>query len=509
MSKYTYLLTTRYVPYHTYSGGREEVGNSARFVEIVSYVHVAIFDCLFPCSQPGIGANKIMMMRHDRKKLQSAGGWFTLNVILRALLLIALALFLTSIFLTMNMAATNTPANGSPSLKKKEEYVDHHATTQGVSPPSQKRERQIDRDTQKLTAKKGADEELILQWLRKRNNKNDSASLSQILASPYYFAPGSLPISQLSTLQHCYTDPKIYRSHLKEGNTRRIPYSKKHKLAYIMLPKSGSSTGRFMMKHEFDAAEMHIKIEPPINVVSFVREPLSRFYSQYEETYVRTAPWVQGDNPYYKNDKRLSHPFPFLYDNLQSYKDYQDVFCPKHTRLNPNSDRECVDKESRENGTLASRLERFVYEYDGKSPYDIHLVLQVPLLSDSRTGRALHISELYNTTDSEGGWKAIAKHHLGEAAMLQNAKKNKLVGTKESGGVIQGRSYPRRLDKSLVGEEAEKRICELALLDYCCLNFPLPFKEGGSNGNEKLICKMDHEDGRVRIQPGLFPDKAK
>ena len=43
---------------------------------------------------------------------------------------------------------------------------------------------------------------------------------------------------------------------------------------------------------------------------------------------------------------------------------------------------------------MASRPWRFVTEYDGTDPYDVHLVLQVPMLS----GKAIHLTELHNTT---------------------------------------------------------------------------------------------------------------
>lgn len=267
-----------------------------------------------------------------------------------------------------------------------------------------------------------------------------------------------------------------------------------------------------MMQHEFDAVERNVKIQPSLkNVIAFVREPLSRFFSQYDETYVRTSPWNKMQNSYYidpeTNKAKEPHPFPYLYENLHVYHDYEDVFCPPSAR---NSRRDCIYRQSQENGTLASRLERFVQDYDGRSPYDIHLALQVPMLSDGSNGRPLYITELYNTTNAEGDWNAIAKRYLGEKAEFQNAKNNKLAGTKESGGVIQGRSYPRRFDQSLVGEEAQRRICVLALLDYCCLNFPLP-SVCSVDGDNEGICKMDYDDenSRIRIQPGIFPDKEK
>jgi len=56
-----------------------------------------------------------------------------------------------------------------------------------------------------------------------------------------------------------------------------------------------------------------------VTVISFVRDPLSRFFSQYDEAYVRTAPW---------QSKSTSHPFPYLHEGLHSYQDYEDVFCP-------------------------------------------------------------------------------------------------------------------------------------------------------------------------------------
>jgi hypothetical protein len=95
------------------------------------------------------------------------------------------------------------------------------------------------------------------------------------------------------------------------------------------------------------------------------------------------------------------HPFPYLFDNIHTYKEYEDVFCPPNTRKNPNNRKECVDKPSVENVTLASRLERFFREYDGRDPFDVHLTLQVPMLS-SENGYPLQLTQIYNTTDAEG-----------------------------------------------------------------------------------------------------------
>jgi hypothetical protein len=372
-------------------------------------------------------------------------------------------------------------------------------------------------------------DDVLSKWIVKQRSINNNGgttaadnlqssstpSLSNLLSTPLKFTPGSLPLTQLSTLQHCHVHPEIYKHHLK-GGPGQLSYSKKYNLSYILIPKSGSSTGRYMMKTEFDAVEPrgHKAIKEAMkadNIIAFVREPLSRFYSQYDEAYVRTAPWHNSQNPYYidsnnpQQQTRKVHPFPFLYENFQSYHDYEDVFCPPSTRKNPNNRRECLYRPTQEDGTLAKRLDRFVQEYDGRTPYDVHLILQVPkLLSKNSDGTSIKVTELYNTTNSEHDWQLIAKKHIG-----QHAQFTKTEDAKQSGGVIEGRSFPRRFDKSLVEKETERRICLLALLDYCCLNFPLPSSCVGE-GEEVLSCTMDYDDesGQVRVQPSVFPDVA-
>lgn len=254
------------------------------------------------------------------------------------------------------------------------------------------------------------------------------------------------------------------------------------------------------LKHEFEADEKFIALDPPLTVITFVREPLSRFMSQYDEAYVRTAPWQKSDNPYYWNPETKKyrdqpHPFPHLFENMHSYHDYEDTFCPPSTRKVPHSRKECIDKLSAENGTLTHRLERFVSEYDGRNPFDVHLKFQVPLLSSS-DGYPMYLTELHNTTNSEADWTAIAKRYFGSDHVFKNKD-----------GVIEGRSYPRRFNSKLVSAQTQKRICELALIDYCCLNFPLP--DVCKEGTKKLMCKIDYDEAkkRARVQPGLFPNK--
>lgn len=357
----------------------------------------------------------------------------------------------------------------------------------------------------------------LVTWMISGTDKDANTqhdAFVRMLDSPstegFEFHPGSLKLTHSQTLQRCKV-PNALLKHVQggrgSGSGVRVTYSDKHKLAYVMLPKSGSSTARHMLKTAFHATEgrkslQHISFEKGgdmegYEVLTFIRDPLKRFYSQYDEAYVRTAPWQKSENDYYidPDTKRQlkSHPFPYLFDNIHSYRDYEDVFCKRKNR------KDCIFGETQEDGTLTTRFERFVSEYDGRDPFDVHLTLQTPMLS-SEDGAPLHITQIYNTTDSEGGWKRISKQFHGE---------NTTLGQKD-GDVIAGRSYPRRFNSDLVSVNTQRRICELVLLDYCCLNLPLPevcrgkhYHQSSDDGSKReLFCVFSPRDG---IQPGILP----
>lgn len=165
--------------------------------------------------------------------------------------------------------------------------------------------------------------------------------IQQNSSTPLEFSPGSLSLSHAQTLQFCLADPKVYGNHF-QGDLNPVFYSDKHKLAYAMIPKSGSSTARHMMMREFEARELSKSRAAGESkslqrnsfreeggemrgweVISFVRDPLSRFFSQYDEAYVRTSTWYEGSRFYIDPDtkkQRKPHPFPYLHENLHSYQ---------------------------------------------------------------------------------------------------------------------------------------------------------------------------------------------
>jgi hypothetical protein len=211
--------------------------------------------------------------------------------------------------------------------------------------------------------------------------------------------------------------------------------------------------------------------EEGYKVISFVRDPLERFYSSYDEAFFRKGPWFgegrlvinrPGEVKGYLKNKYKLDPYPYLYEGLKTYNDYRDKFCDL------GGDKKCKLAETIDDGDLTRRFEQFVHDYNGTHPFDVHLSLQVPFLTNPKTGKALPISMLYNASEAEADWASIAKHHGVEIP---------------EDGLIHGRKSPRRFNMDLVTEETKRKICRIVILDYCCLNMELP-----------EVCKSDVED---------------
>lgn len=67
------------------------------------------------------------------------------------------------------------------------------------------------------------------------------------------------------------------------------------------------------------------------------------------------------------------------------------------------------------------------------------------------------------------------------------------------------RSVPRRFNPKLVSIETKRRICQLAAIDYCCLNMMLP----AECKNVDISCALDKdENGDYRIQPWTHPNEV-
>lgn len=212
--------------------------------------------------------------------------------------------------------------------------------------------------------------------------------------------------------------------------------------------------------------------------VSFVRDPVSRFFSSYEEMFVRTVPWGDGGH--------LPLKFKFLHEGMQSYKDYEAIFCPPHLRpKGGNSHGECNQVPSRENGTLVARFEKFATMWDGVNPFDVHLKLQAPMLSDGLTGDPFPLDLIYNTTAAESGWREVAK----------------MKGVTFPAEIKRGRGYPRRLNLSKVTDATKLRICKIFIVDNCCFNLALPHVCADNDAADAFCAIERRPSGEYRIMP--------
>ena len=77
------------------------------------------------------------------------------------------------------------------------------------------------------------------------------------------FQPGTLKLTQSQTLQYCYADPTVYQMHYPSADRQVTSVSDTYKVVYLMIPKSGSSTGRWIMDNVLGAHD--IGMDPTSN----------------------------------------------------------------------------------------------------------------------------------------------------------------------------------------------------------------------------------------------------
>ena len=193
------------------------------------------------------------------------------------------------------------------------------------------------------------------------------------------FKPGTLNLTSQQTLSYCYSDTAIYKKHFPSSSRLVTSISDTHMLIYIMLPKSASSSARWIMDNVLEASDTPLsglgnELNPGgeyenYTTLTFVRDPLSRFYSSYDEVFLRFGPWMKKrKGKFFQRYQEFEHPYPYLYANMTDLDDYHDAFCPKSLGFGK---KKCLQGDTNENGTLATRFERFVWDYDGVSPFDL------------------------------------------------------------------------------------------------------------------------------------------
>ena len=255
-------------------------------------------------------------------------------------------------------------------------------------------------------------------------------------------------MTHLEAMKYCHIDPTIYQHHLsgrKSYKSTTHSYSEKHKLLYWMIAKSGSSGARRMLQYHFDASERQI----PENLheyhkFSFIREPVSRFVSSFNETLYRDGPWHAG------TDKGCNKKYSFLFHNMKRQPDLKKFSGLGREKYNVYTE-------------IMRRFDRFVQVYNGRKPCNGHLRMQVPRLlkPTNRDDVALYpVDEIYFIKSWRDVWAHFAE------------TRNVSIPEPEYHRSI--KSSPSYVNSKTVSNETTRAICHLTALDYSCLNLPLP-----------------------------------
>lgn len=241
------------------------------------------------------------------------------------------------------------------------------------------------------------------------------------------FLPGSLNISKEETLRKCYLPPSASDSH---RGKQQCVISDKYKMNFFLVPKTGSSTNRVAFKENLEGHEKqgsHGAIycnqkltqeqRSYVNVVT-IREPLSRFYSQYMEAEFR----AEKDGG-------------------------------KMTRM------KFWDLDEKKNKT--SRFLKFVdywHENSMDETLDTHLRLQAPMMS-WYDGSVHRIDWFMPIEEMDDKWNELKEFlELDLPPKVSVARKN---------------NHPS-IDKAKIPDEYNRKICQIIAIDYCCLNYKLP-----------------------------------
>ncbi|CAK9016516.1 Hypothetical protein SCF082_LOCUS13232, partial [Durusdinium trenchii] len=303
----------------------------------------------------------------------------------------------------------------------------------------------------------------------RRRRRRDKAE--QVLEQ---FEPGSLDMEQTATLAQCFVNTKEHR---RPG--RYCTTAERYGLTFLMVPKSGSSSGRKMFdkfmggkEKNMHACSLDIFHSPnnTIETVTAVREPLSRWWSQYGEVILRTLGKVHKIPEQYLSPKRA------MLGNI-SYSKYVRLF---------------KTEQGRE--FVRDMFEDFMELYDGKHVFDIHLNLQTIMLWDFTRRVPVPVKHMMHT---ENITKEI--YELASRAGFGPLPKEALE--------LHSYKGKRRFNTTLVKVPTVQKVCRLMALDYCCLNYELPpeCRDPGIPKGQRVKCEwfIPANHNFKRIRPAL------
>lgn len=127
------------------------------------------------------------------------------------------------------------------------------------------------------------------------NSDDINSSSSPSPRARLKYKPGTLHLTHADALQHCFVNVTHYSGHIQPQPQSLVSISHKYKLIYRNVVKSSSSSARHVMQDFLSGRDFRLKHadmtkkvqEEGYTMISFIREPLNRFYSSYDEAYFR------------------------------------------------------------------------------------------------------------------------------------------------------------------------------------------------------------------------------
>lgn len=296
------------------------------------------------------------------------------------------------------------------------------------------------------------------------------------------FEPGKMNGTRTDVIRKCFVNPIKYRKHIQNPPICNI--AEKYKLLFVLVPKSGSSTGRHVMKYDFggkdiyscpssqrDVSGFDTNNKQPYFIFTVLRNPITRYYASHDELMVRKLGFKEHIPPEFSafmeplRGKTYDQHYKFMFDN-----------------------KEGIEK-------LTWSFNQFVRDWNGYDAFDNHLTLQTPMLSSHLVeGKVRTLDMVFDTHLMEESFNKVAE--------IVHAPKPK--------SIIAGRAYPRRFNVSAIAPEVMEKICKLSSIDFCCLNYELPeFCKNLPEGH-RVACREfrvtdenKHLKSQIMIEPVL------
>jgi hypothetical protein len=283
------------------------------------------------------------------------------------------------------------------------------------------------------------------------------------------FEPGSLTMPLNESLAMCQPESLPAPELGPDAPWRLCSYSEKGRVVVYMTPKSGSSSGRHMMEAYFaDTVEIEYAAALALMLrggdlyrVGTAREPLERFFSQYDEVFARLL-----GRPHLVPEQYRAYAKPYENWTHQQYVALQHS--PGGTE------------------TLTRTFKQFLHDYDGRFEFNPHFRMQVHHMWNALAGEPLRFERIVRVGALEDTIAELAH-----------------VDIQARPPPIWDRKFSRRFNVTMLTDDEVRKICRIAMSDYCCLNFELPATCKHAPRGERVRCKYASRRGRPAIVPLL------